>query len=272
MKLFLMAWVVISFPLFSNAQPVDGAYKTVATPQGVATPPTYLQEHNVKYSKRVVRVIDPRQKVNKGLDWPRNNFSDVLYNAITRGEVTAYTDEFFSKRCSDSLFDSLHTSCEIVTISDPNNIYYTYDTLICSPVHPDEFYQKFMVVEDWIFDYERGVMEPRIIAIAPIYRKVIPNTNIDLGEQPLYWIKMDELRPYIAQQEMFTTENKAARLTFDDFFQYRLFDSYVVKETNVFDYYIRDFDEFRDDGVSALLKSEEIDNNFFLFEHDLWQY
>lgn len=266
-----MAWVVLSLPLFSTAQSNVGAYPPKALKETVPTAPATLQEQNVKYSKRVIREIDPRQKVNKGLTWPQNHFSNVLFMAVTDSQVTAYKNNLFTDYYDyEFVADSLHIKCEWIDVEDSlyPGTYYTIE--ICYNVMADLFYEKFWVMEDWVFDYERGVLEPRIIAIAPIHYPEI--AGVSLGAQPLYWVKMEDLRPVIAKEEMFTTDNKAARLSFDDFFQMRLFDSYVVKESNVFDYKIRDFDEFKDDGVAALLKSEEIDNDFFLFEHDFWQY
>ena len=40
----------------------------------------------------------------------------------------------------------------------------------------------------------------------------------------------------------------------------------------MFDNKITDFQEFENDATGALLKSDEIKNDLFIFEHDLWQY
>jgi hypothetical protein len=71
---------------------------------------------------------------------------------------------------------------------------------------------------------------------------------------------------------MFNRYNDAARMSFDDFFQMRMFDSYIVYESNVYDNYIAMFQEYENDASGALLKSDEIKNDLFIFEHDLWQY
>jgi hypothetical protein len=51
-----------------------------------------------------------------------------------------------------------------------------------------------------------------------------------------------------------------------------MFDSYVIKESNEWDVDINQFPEFRDNGVDALLESERVKNDLFIFEHDLWEY
>ncbi|MBL7942453.1 MAG: gliding motility protein GldN, partial [Flavobacteriales bacterium] len=51
-------------------------------------------------------------------------------------------------------------------------------------------------------------------------------------------------------------------------FEHRMFHSYVIKESNVYDRSIISYKK----GIDALLESEEIKNNLFLMEHDLWHY
>jgi hypothetical protein len=61
-------------------------------------------------------------------------------------------------------------------------------------------------------------------------------------------------------------------MSFDHWFQMRQFSSYIVKESNMYDLDIAGLEEFRDDGVEALLESDRIKNELFILEHDLWEY
>ena len=73
-------------------------------------------------------------------------------------------------------------------------------------------------------------------------------------------------------QEIFNPYNDAARLSFDDWFEMRMFSSYIVKESNVWDDDIKYYEENQDNPFASLLKSEAIKNDLFIFEHDLWEY
>jgi hypothetical protein len=56
-----------------------------------------LREADVKFSRRVVRCIDVRQKMNKQLEWPRQPLNRLLYEALTKGDIIAYkTDSLLS--------------------------------------------------------------------------------------------------------------------------------------------------------------------------------
>ncbi len=125
-------------------------------------------------------------------------------------------------------------------------------------------------MEDWVFDSKHSRLYPRIIAIAPLYKPVVANQ--EFAEQPIYWFKYEDLRPLYANQPTFNRFNDAAMLTLDHFFEMRMFTSIVVKESNQFDLYIGEFEEFKDNGVEALLQSDKIKDKLFIIEHDLWQY
>jgi hypothetical protein len=89
----------------------------------------------------------------------------------------------------------------------------------------------------------------------------------------MFWLKMDDLRPTFVKTEVFNRYNDAMRITVDDFFNnLRVFDSYVVRHSNQFNRYIADQPEFKDDGLMALLESDRIKNELFVFEQDLWEY
>jgi gliding motility associated protien GldN len=230
----------------------------------------YQREADVKFSRRVIRCVDSRQKMNKQLEWPRQSLNRLLYEEMTKGNIIAYKSdsllsfydpESFVKRGSQEIITFISTDPDDPTIGKDSTYYEPFDYLKI---------KKYWIMEDWIFDYKYSVFKPRIIALAPIFAPSYGGATAQ--DQPLSWIRMDEIRQLLANTEMFNRYNDAARLSFDDFFQMRIFDSYIVYESNVFDNFVNMFTEFKDDGVQALLKSDEIKNDLFIFEHDLWQF
>jgi gliding motility associated protien GldN len=242
--------------------------------QNPPTPWAPLREADVMFSKRIERIIDTRQKINLRMKWPVDPLSKILYDAV------AYNEELIAYR-SDSL-SSRYTSAEVkgmlgywktITVCpDPNDPYYCYDTLIYVSGKPEESIVKFKLIEDWIFDRNRSMMVVRILAIAPIYRPVAGSTGIVLPEQAMFYIDYRAARNVLVRHKPINTANQASAITFDDLFEQRLFDSYIIKESNEFDLAISEFEEYKDDPYEALLKGEEIRNKLFEFEHDLWEY
>lgn len=266
---------VVAQPTTIESKPYeDYTYDKTAVKEGVPTRYPNLREADVKYSKRIQRDIDLRQKQNKVLMWPRSHFGQFVYDAVVSN------DPMFNAYQNDS-FISIYTPQEIlkragieenIQVQDPyypDDPYALIDTTIVTPYDPYKM-KKVRMLEDWIFDHKHSVFFPRIIALAPLFQRQV--AGISLNEEPMFWMKWDEVRGAFSQRECFNSTNDAARLTYLDFFELRMFSSFIVKESNMYDFYIRDFEEFRDDGVAALLKGEEIKETLFLFEHDLWEY
>ena len=63
-----------------------------------------------------------------------------------------------------------------------------------------------------------------------------------------------------------SSHNDSQRLSFDDLFWKRMFQSYIVKESNI---YNRDIESYRS-GIDALMESNQIKEKIFKLEHDLW--
>jgi gliding motility associated protien GldN len=226
----------------------------------------------------VHRVIDTREKQNKVMHWPRNPFYLIIWNSVMEGvegfpQLTAYSSDSLTSIITPETIQKNTSIMTTTYIPNPDNPDDPYDLIpIEVPItfEPTSI-EKYRIMEDWIFDANYSDFRARIIAIAPLYRP-LTESGIELGEQPLFWVKMDDLRPILAQQELFNAKNDAARMSFDDWFQMRQFNSFIVKESNMYDLDIKYFDEFKDDGIAALLESDRIKNNLFIFEHDLWEY
>jgi gliding motility associated protien GldN len=256
----------------------DFTYPHTAVKERKAVPYRYIREANVKWSKRIHRVIDTREKQNKVMHWPRNPFYLIIWNSVMKGvegftPVAAYATDSLDRRVTPEEINkntSIHTTQWVPNPENPDDPYDLVEVPLDIEFNPEDI-EKYRIMEDWIFDYNYSDFRARIIAIAPLYRP-LTESGIELGEQPLYWVKMDDLRPILAQQETFNAKNDAARLSFDHWFQMRQFNSYIVKESNMYDLDIKHFEEFRDDGVAALLESDRIKNDLFILEHDLWEY
>ena len=237
------------------------------------TPWPYLREADVMYSRRIERVIDTREKINLCMKWPRNPLYQIIYDAATQanGLIAYRSDSLTSFYTPEDILKLGNVDITIQYYPDPNDPYYAVDSNIHIQFNPENI-KKYLLVEDWIFDRNTSAMYVRILAIAPMYRPLAGNTGIELGEQPMFYLKYNEARNVFVKQEIFNRNNNAAHLSFDDFFEQRLFSSYITKESNDFDLTIRQFEEYQADPYEALLKGEEIKNKLFEFEHDLWEF
>lgn len=232
---------------------------------------TYLRESDVMWEKRVWRDIDMREKQNLPLYYPietntcRTSLFQVLTKNILNGNITAFADEDFLQPYERSVIRN-----KLVKLDTVNEIIYKEDgteILIETPVADStSIYAKvlrFRVKEDWFFDKQKSGLESRIIGLAAYEYDAEKE-----GFKELFWVYFPACRPYFARNDVYNFKNDAERRSLDDIFWKRQFASVIVKESNVYDRYINEYEK----GIGALLEADKIKYNLFTWEHDLWNY
>ncbi len=260
-----------------DAPPRDGVYDKINVQNHKSVPYVDVREADVMWEKRIWRVIDLKEKINHPLYYPEkphNNWRSlitILLDALKEGAITAYdapiggTDEFLQPLTYQQIEQNLNRQdTQQLTRTEPP--YDTYDTVIAITFNPMDIKQ-FKLKEDWFIDKQRSVLDVRIVGLCPMVASK-DEKGEDRGVKAICWFYFPELRNILAHQEVYNRYNDAARFSFDDLFWKRMFGSYVIKESNVYD---RSINEYLL-GMDALLEAEKIKDNIFKFEHDLWEY
>jgi gliding motility associated protien GldN len=250
--------------------------------EGEFVPRPYLRHADIKFSRRVWRIIDLRQKLNKSWTWPRNPVTQIFWDLGTKGLCRAYYSDSFRSLITPEGIMASTSETESVPVLNADVDINNYDASDESNYHdslvPIIFkwndIRKFEIMEDWVFDYKHGEMKPIIIGIAPVRDKKMTINGVTISSpQKPFWLKMDDCRPTLAKSQVFNRYNDAMRLNWDQHINvHRLFDSYIVKTTDFDNAYLAEKNEYREDPVALLLESDKIKNDLFIFEHDLWEY
>jgi gliding motility associated protien GldN len=277
--LLILCMFLMTLGGFAQTQTVlDGAYVREHNPTRKVIAYPYLREADVMWARRIWQVVDLRQKINHPLYFPveelenRKSLFDVIrIGLLDQGSITAYglgptqDDDEFRYPLGQTELDSMLNP---VVIRVRQNI----DTGEPEEVRSVEEVKSSDVVayklkEDWIFDKQRSERYVRIIGIAPITLRYSESGEVK-GKKELFWLYYPECRYIFNNYDVFNTNNGAQQMTFDQLFQMRMFQGYVVKEDNV---YNRSIDPTWK-GIDALMESERIKNDLFVMEHDLWHY
>jgi gliding motility associated protien GldN len=273
-KRFIVGIISVMITGSAIAQTYGDIYeKSIPDAQKIAYP--FLREADVVWSKRYYRVVDLREKMNHPLYYPtdttikdgRKSFVNILFDEINKGNITAYDilDVELPTTYDDvekKLGAVMKTSS--ITINELGD---TRDSTYRSDPKREEVKQ-LRLYEEWYFDKKLSKLDVRIIAVIPYFM----GFNEDLQREEnsaVCWIWFEDIRDILAKYEVFSPNNDAQRISFDDFFMQRRFNSYIQAESNV--YNDRNISQYLI-GKPALYEAERIKTQLFDFEHDLWEY
>ena len=275
----VLALLVVATSHGAKAQIVDGAYKRVDLTNRKPTPLPYLREADVMWKKKVWRIIDLREKINQPLYFPtkemdgRFNFVNLLIQGIKDGKLTAYNakddDEFKVPMTFEQVkevFGATTRTQQIRSIDTGEMI----DKVVTGEIQSEEIKQ-FMLKEEWYFDKQTSTLNVRVIGICPIQEYFLEG---DINEEAVqrrqvFWIYYPEARDLLAGNEVFNDQNTARNFSFDDILLKRKFNSYIVKEENI--YNNRSISQYLN-GKDAMIESKRIESSIFDYEQNLWEY
>ncbi|MCC7532906.1 MAG: hypothetical protein IT246_03080 [Bacteroidia bacterium] len=245
--------------------------------QRIVVNPEPTREANVLHAKRIWRVIDLREKKNVTAKWPRNPISNVLYNAALSGKLRPYRNDSLNKWYDLEEFVAIGADTFFVKkLIDPNDEdFYTIDTVV-DHFKPDEKINLLLLMEDVYFDSKTSREYSQITAIAPLYNKTV--SNIDLGLLPLCWFKYydrknleSDCRQIFVNSLMYNSGNPYQKFSYMDWFEQRLFTSVIIKESNPYDLFIMDDPEVKRNGINALIKAANVNEQKGNREEDYYE-
>ncbi len=227
----------------------------------------YVSERDVMWEKRIWREIPLNEKRNHPFNYAVRPLIQILLEAASRGEITAYStlkDDFTIPLCLDDVA-KLCGSTDTLYVTDP-------DTREDVPVVVENKFdfnnvRSYRLKEVWYFDSKYSKLNVRIMGIAPVVARY-NSEGVFMHEAPMCWFYFPEMREMLAREESFNPENEAAHLTWDDVFNARLFSSFITKEGNVYDRRIADYKTHLDALVEANVIHETMRN----FELDMWEH
>lgn len=268
--------ILFSIPVLSQNKVLDKPWIKENTPTRRVIPYTHVREADVMWHRRIWRVIDLREKINHPLYYPitpiqdRKSLFDVLKEGILEGTITAYSDaddEFtiqltkaeaknkMGRWKENKQYDDFGE--EIVGAADSTYEDYSSQDIV-----------EYRLKEDWFFDRERSIMDVRIIGLAPARNNIDMTTGESKGKELMFWVYFPEARYVFANYDVFNRQNEAEKRTYEDIFWKRVFNSYIIKRSNVYDRNNREYLT----GLDLILESDNIKDDIFNTEHDLWQF
>ena len=125
----------------------------------------------------------------------------------------------------------------------------------------------YFVVEKWQFDARTNKTQRIVEAICPVLHR-----SDDFGGEavryPMFWVSMNDLRPYLTQQYIFVDDNNnLPRYTYADFFSRNMYDGDIYKTRNLANRSMAQMFPDPDDRQRA---QDSIQNRLEAFDKTLW--
>ncbi|MCM1076143.1 MAG: gliding motility protein GldN [Bacteroides sp.] len=125
----------------------------------------------------------------------------------------------------------------------------------------------YYIIERWEFDKRQNRMRTRIEAVCPVLHR-----SGDFGGEavkyPMFWVKYDDLRPFLTTQNIFTNDdNNLASCTYDDYFQLGLYKGDIYKTRNLKN---RSLMQLYPDPEELAHAQDSIQKRLDSFEDKLW--
>jgi len=280
MKIFLKCLIIVAFTTIAasaysqvlDTGPRDGIYDKTAITQMVPIPYVPLREADVIWSRRIWREINMKEKMNQPFYFPETpqgtwkSFMQIVLDNMKEGAITAYEDDkFILPRNYNEIMKQSEKTIKKTLLREGTDV--EYDTSYTEVFNP-MLVTKLKLKEQWVFDRQRSVPEVRILGICPV-KESFTDQGEYRGDIDMFWIYFPECRNIFAKAEQFNLKNgDAGRLSYDDVFMKRMFNSFIFKEENVYDRKIADYAT----GVDALLEADRAKASLHEFEMSLWEY
>ena len=197
---------------------------------------------DAQWMKVVYRQVDLTKVKNAPLYYPEEvidgheNLFRIIMRLIADGQLEGYEyldgkeifNDQYRVKVRDMLdrFHVLYTEAKGSTEKNPRF------TIEESDVPANEVLTYYLL-ERWELDKRTNRMRTTVEAICPVLHR-----SGDFGGEavkyPMFWIRMDKLRPYLAQQSIFIDDdNNLASYTYDDFFTLGLYEGDIYKTRNL---------------------------------------
>lgn len=256
----------LNFKLDST-RPVDGMYKIPVLRGAKAYPFPTPNKNNIKFYKRIWRVIDLTDSVNKIFASPGETMMSFIMEAIKAEKIIAYKDEGFTKRISYKQVMKGLSDSSIVPVIDSLTGEQTGVRSVMNPFNPDSI-TKFELKEDIFYDKIHSKIITQIVGLSPI-RKVKSSDGVLLGEQHPFYLYFPQCRTLFAGKEIYDTQRDIYNVSYDDIFATRNFNTVIVKESNPADLRIKD--KYPDEE-NQKKEAERIEKGIRDYRKNLWKY
>lgn len=231
---------------------------------------------DLQWMKVIYRSLDLTKGKNPALYYPEEPNEDgqslffIIMRLLANNQLTAYeyldgremfTDEF--KVNVSELLDRFHVMYSPSKGSTDKNPKFDIEDADI----PGNEVLSYYIIERWEFDTRSNQMKTRVEAVCPVLHRT-DEFGGEAIKYPMFWVKLNDIRPYMANQYVFTDDdNNLPRYSLDDFFKLNMYTGDIYKTKNLRNLSLmQQFPEEKDFKHAQ----DSIEQRLQAFNKDLW--
>ncbi len=231
---------------------------------------------DLQWMKVIYRSLDLTKGKNPALYYPEEPNEDgqslffIIMRLLANNQISAYeyldgremfTDEF--KVNVGELLDRFHVMYSPAKGSTEKNPKYTIEDADI----PGNEVLSYYIIERWEFDTRSNAMKTRVEAVCPVLHRT-DEFGGEAIKYPMFWVKLNDIRPYMANQYVFTDDdNNLPRYSLDDFFKLNMYTGDIYKTKNLRNLSLMQMFPEEKDLKHA---QDSIEQRLQAFNNDLW--
>ena len=237
----------------------------------ISFPTQKAMDDDVTWRRDLYREISLTDDANAGLYYPvepvgsQMNLFTYIFKLVLRRAIPAY--EY--RLDGNEVFDDA-AKVNLKSLLDNYHIFYERTDRgirIDDSDIPSREVTAYYIKESTYYDDRNSAFHTKVLALCPILRR-----DDDFGDAatsyPLFWVKYDDLAPFLTKQTIMTSNlNNAATMSMDDFFTKNMYKGKIYKTTNMLGKTLAQYCP----TDSAMAKEQKrIEKQLADFEQDIW--
>src|SRR5574344_2344699 len=200
-------------------------------------PTTAPMPEDVVWRRDIYRTLDLTQNENAGLYYPvepvgtQMNLFTYIFKLVLSGNLTVYE---YRLDGNESFTDS--DKVKLKGMLDSYHIFYEEKNgklRVDNSDIPSAEVLSYYIKECSYYDQGSSTFHTKVIALCPVMHR-----SDDFGGEatkyPLFWIKYDDLAPYLSKQTIMTSNlNNASTMSVDDYFTMNKYKGKIYKTNNM---------------------------------------
>lgn len=229
---------------------------------------------DLQWMKVIYREVNLLKDKNTALLYPEmpnedgENLYFIIMRLLAKNQISAYDYQ-------DEIFTDKH-KINVGEMLDNYGIYYTEakGSTEKNPIYEFEDADiranqvlSYYIIEKWEFDTRSNQMKARVEYLCPVIHQE-DDWSGETGRYPMFWVKLNDIRPYMARQYVFTDDdNNLARYSIDDFFKLNMYTGDIIKTKNLRNLSLK---QMYPEEEAYKHAQDSIEQRLRSFNQDLW--